>query len=142
MEKSTFNRIILILMMAIVASCSNDDGNNVVTPEEEQEEPQTAEDLQALKDLLIEANNNEEPITSITSENEMITGFELEKQGSIQIVNDLITSIETDDEDWTANLVFEDSSTLTVFYVGNETGVSIDIELNPFDNAPLAAVSI
>ncbi|MBC6410615.1 MAG: aryl-sulfate sulfotransferase [Ekhidna sp.] len=142
MQKSKLPQITFYLLIILLGSCNNDDFSDEVNAlKEDIETIQNVNDLLVLKNLLLKAKLNEDPIVSINDQGGIITGFELENQGQITIKNDLITDFEVSSGGWYTSLLFNDLTTFKMPYLGDETGVDIVIDRDISNNAPLTAVA-
>jgi len=143
MQKIKIKKLVLFLLIFFLSACDNDDlSGELDILKKDIGEIQNINSLLLLKNLLLEAKIAEEPIINFNTNEGVITGFELENQGQIEALNDLIIDYEIDFDGWNTSIVFNDSTTFNTFYLGNDEGVSITLDLDPFNSTPLAAIAV
>ncbi|MEM9075771.1 MAG: aryl-sulfate sulfotransferase [Bacteroidota bacterium] len=106
---------------------------------EEVKEIKNVNNLLELKNLLLEAKINGELVKNIIVDEGSVVGLDLESQGEIKIENNLVVEFETNLDEWYVSFLFNDSSSLGMAFLGSEVGININVNLNPFNSAPLAA---
>lgn len=133
-------RLSLFFLIMLIVSCNNEDyGDEINNLREDIETIRNVNNLLELKNLLLEAKIDEEPIVDVNIQDGIVTGLELENKVQILIDFELIVDFEIRSDDWAVSFVFNDSTTLDVPYLGSDVGVAVDISNNIFNNSPLTA---
>lgn len=141
MSKINWFRSILLIAFIFLVGCNNDLEDDVNKLKEEVVNIQTVNDLLSLKNILLEAKLLEDPIVNFNIQDNIVTEIELENHGIIQIENILITDFSTNEDEWLVDIVFNDTSTIQTWFLGNEMGINIEISLDEFNSAPLTAIA-